>query len=128
SGVHTESGCQTPSSGPPPRCMTWCWYHATIGVFPAMLSMCGCRMTDPTPWYVAHTKPRQERTAAEQLRRQDFEVYLPLFKVFCEPGRRRRASTAAAASAHVPGGPGPGAGSPADQGVPTLTAHEPMFP
>ncbi|MGB3423210.1 MAG: transcriptional activator RfaH [Castellaniella sp.] len=59
----------------------------------------------PTAWYVAHTKPRQERTAAEQLRRQDFEVYLPLFKVFREPGRRRRATD-----------------------DPALTAHEPMFP
>ncbi len=59
----------------------------------------------PTAWYVAHTKPRQERTAAEQLRRQDFEVYLPLFKVFCEPGRRQRAAS-----------------------DPALTGHEPMFP
>ncbi|WP_368639849.1 transcription termination/antitermination NusG family protein [Castellaniella ginsengisoli] len=57
-----------------------------------------------TAWYVAHTKPRQESTAAEQLRRQDFEVYLPLFKVFREPGRRHRASD------------------------PALIAHEPMFP
>lgn len=58
----------------------------------------------PSAWYVAHTKPRQERTAAEQLRRQDFEVYLPLFKVFREPGRRRCTSD------------------------PAPTAHEPMFP
>lgn len=36
-------------------------------------------------WYVAHTKPRQESTAREQLLRQDFEVYLPLFKVFKKP-------------------------------------------
>ena len=50
-------------------------------------------MTDSTAWYVAHTKPRLERAAAEQLQRQDFEVYLPLFKTFCEPGRRRRAAT-----------------------------------
>ena len=90
--------------------------------------MAGTLTDTGASWYVAHTKPRQERTAAEQLRRQDFEVYLPLFKVFCEPGRRRRASAAAAASAHVPGGPGLGAGSSADQGAQTLTAHEPMFP
>lgn len=51
-------------------------------------------------WYVVHTKPRQESVAREQLLRQDFEVYLPLFKVFRKP----RAA---------PGG---------------LTAHEPMFP
>ncbi len=58
----------------------------------------------PAAWYVAHTKPRQERTAAEQLRRQDFEVYLPLFKVFREPGRRLCTSD------------------------PAPIAHEPMFP
>lgn len=63
------------------------------------------RIDMSTAWYVAHTKPRQERTAAEQLRRQDFEVYLPLFKVFREPGRRRRAAE-----------------------DPALTAREPMFP
>ncbi len=68
-----------------------------------------------TAWYVAHTKPRQERTAAEQLRRQDFEVYLPLFKVFREPGRRR-------ATAALQSGPFALASAPA------LTAHEPMFP
>jgi transcriptional antiterminator RfaH len=78
----------------------------------------------PAPWYVAHTKPRQERTAAEQLRRQDFEVYLPLFKTFCEPGRRRRPSAAAAASTHTPASPGTGASG----GQVTLTTHEPMFP
>ncbi|MGB6008149.1 transcription termination/antitermination protein NusG [Castellaniella sp.] len=38
-----------------------------------------------TVWYVAHTKPRQESMAREQLLRQDFEVYLPLFKVFKKP-------------------------------------------
>ncbi|WP_368642641.1 transcription termination/antitermination NusG family protein [Castellaniella ginsengisoli] len=72
----------------------------------------------PSAWYVAHTKPRQERTAAEQLRRQDFEVYLPLFKVFREPGRRRRAAVAPTPS-------DPASTAAAD---PALTAREPMFP
>lgn len=72
----------------------------------------------PAAWYVAHTKPRQERTAAEQLRRQDFEVYLPLFKVFREPGRRHRASAA------------PPPSDPANTAAadPAPIAHEPMFP
>ncbi len=74
----------------------------------------------PAAWYVAHTKPRQERTAAEQLRRQDFEVYLPLFKVFREPGRRHRASAAL-----LPSDP---AGAAAITADPAPIAHEPMFP
>jgi len=37
---------------------------------------------DPIPWYVAHTKPRQERVAQENLLRQGYGVYLPLLKVF----------------------------------------------
>ncbi|MHA3904176.1 transcription termination/antitermination protein NusG [Castellaniella sp. WN] len=78
----------------------------------------------PSAWYVVHTKPRQERTAAEQLRRQDFEVYLPLFKVFREPGRRRASATACAAPE-----PAIGAGvQPGAHADPALTAHEPMFP
>lgn len=39
-------------------------------------------MNDSTPWYVAHTKPRQERVAQENLLRQGYGVYLPLLKVF----------------------------------------------
>ena len=31
-------------------------------------------------WYAIHTKPRQEEHAAEHLRRQEFEVYLPKIK------------------------------------------------
>lgn len=34
------------------------------------------------PWYVAHTKPRQERVAQEHLLRQGYSVYLPLLKTF----------------------------------------------
>lgn len=75
----------------------------------------------PTAWYVVHTKPRQERTAAEQLLRQDFEVYLPLFKVFRDPGRRRRASVAPPS---LPSSD-PACAAAAD---PALIAHEPMFP
>ena len=31
-------------------------------------------------WYAIHTKPRQETVAAENLRRQEFEIYLPRIK------------------------------------------------
>jgi transcriptional antiterminator RfaH len=63
-----------------------------------------------------HTKPRQESLARDQLLRQDFEVYLPLFKVFRKPRAAARRTPAmvestARASAAAP-----------------LTAHEPMFP
>ena len=34
----------------------------------------------PLPWYVAYTKPRQERIALENLEQQQFNTYLPLFK------------------------------------------------
>ena len=57
------------------------------------------------PWYVAHTKPRQEATALENLRRQAFDVYLPMFKTFKVP-RRGRAQPAGEA----------------------MTGTEPMFP
>lgn len=60
--------------------------------------------TDP-PWYVAHTKPRQEALALDNLQRQGFEAYLPMFKVFRKPRR------------------GAAAGD-----VANLTAAEPMFP
>jgi transcriptional antiterminator RfaH len=33
------------------------------------------------PWYVVHTKVRQEQTACENLARQSFAVYLPRIKV-----------------------------------------------
>lgn len=33
------------------------------------------------PWYVAHTKVRQEQTACENLARQGYKVYLPRIKV-----------------------------------------------
>lgn len=33
------------------------------------------------PWYVVHTKVRQEQTACENLRRQGFAVYLPRIKI-----------------------------------------------
>lgn len=47
-------------------------------------------MTAPTaelPWYVAHTKPRQEAVALDNLLRQGFDAYLPMFKVFRKPRR-----------------------------------------
>src|SRR5690554_2995743 len=37
------------------------------------------------PWHVAYTKPRQENIAKDNLERQGFEVYLPLFKTFKKP-------------------------------------------
>ena len=40
------------------------------------------------PWYVAHTKPRQERIALENLARQGYAVYLPQLKVL--KGQRSR--------------------------------------
>lgn len=33
-------------------------------------------------WYVVHSKPRQEKTASEQLQNQDFIVYLPMCKAY----------------------------------------------
>jgi transcriptional antiterminator RfaH len=33
-----------------------------------------------TPWYLAYTRPRMEETAAFNLERQGFEIYLPMFK------------------------------------------------
>ena len=39
-------------------------------------------MVNSIPWYVAHTKPRQEYLAQEHLLRQGYGVYLPLLKVF----------------------------------------------
>lgn len=53
-------------------------------------------------WYVAYTKPRQERAALEQLQRQDFEVYLPLFRIFRKPGRQAAAEAAGIAVVHEP--------------------------
>lgn len=42
-------------------------------------------------WYVAYTKPRQERIALENLERQGFQAYLPMFKMFRKPRRGRPA-------------------------------------
>ena len=39
-------------------------------------------MDNPASWYVAHTKPRQEHIARENLLRQNYNVYLPLLKIF----------------------------------------------
>lgn len=43
-----------------------------------------------TPWYVAHTKPRQEQAARENLVRQGYGVYLPQLKVLKNAGRAQR--------------------------------------
>lgn len=34
------------------------------------------------PWYVVHTKPRQEQLALENLKRQAYQCYLPQIKLF----------------------------------------------
>ncbi len=47
-------------------------------------------------WYLAHTKPKQETTAAEQLARQGYEIYLPLYKTWSRPTFRRAVPAAAA--------------------------------
>ena len=77
-----------------------------------------------TVWYVAHTKPRLEHVALEQLQRQDFEVYLPMFRTFKKPTRR------SAARAGHPASAGHGAASrpvlAGPEGVQIV--HEPMFP
>lgn len=43
------------------------------------------------PWYVAHTKPRHEHIAQENLLRQGYNVYLPLMKVFKSVRNRQEA-------------------------------------
>jgi len=42
------------------------------------------------PWYVAHTKPRQEWVALENLARQGYGVYLPRLKVLKRPRNRQQ--------------------------------------
>ncbi|MDN5843369.1 MAG: transcriptional activator RfaH [Alcaligenaceae bacterium] len=61
--------------------------------------------TTELPWYVAHTKPRQEAVALDNLLRQGFEAYLPMFKIFKKPRRGTAAN-----------------------GESDLTGTEPMFP
>lgn len=48
-------------------------------------------MDELAPWYVAHTKPRQEYIAQENLLRQGYRVYLPLMKVFKSVRNRQEA-------------------------------------
>jgi len=43
------------------------------------------------PWYVAHTKPRQEHIAQENLLRQGYGVYLPWLNVFKSVRNRQEA-------------------------------------
>lgn len=43
------------------------------------------------PWYVVHTKVRQEQTACENLTRQGFAVYLPRIKVLKRSRGRQQA-------------------------------------
>lgn len=63
-------------------------------------------LQSPQTWHVAYTKPRQERIALENLQRQGFDAYLPLFKVY----KKRRRAGVAKADANG------------------LLVHEPMFP
>ena len=41
-----------------------------------------------SPWYVAHTKPRQESTAVANLQRQGYKTYVPM--LYCSKKRRGR--------------------------------------
>lgn len=46
-------------------------------------------------WYVAYTRPQQESVAATHLREQGFQAYLPMFKVFVAPGKRKATANTA---------------------------------
>ena len=84
----------------------------------------------PAAWYVVYTKPRQERVALEQLVHQDFEVYLPLFRMLRKPGRQTTASSATSMSAATAANREPSGGVPGSAGAAAGIAvvHEPMFP
>lgn len=56
-----------------------------------------------------------EHVALEQLLRQDFEAYLPMFRVFKKPGRRGKAVA-------------PGGLPPSSAAEDALVTREPMFP
>ncbi|TEA70053.1 transcriptional activator RfaH [Allopusillimonas soli] len=45
-------------------------------------------------WYVAYTEPRREALAQQHLQRQQFEVYLPLYRVMTRRTRTAQARTA----------------------------------
>lgn len=78
-------------------------------------------------WYVVHTKPRLEAEAQKQLLRQEFDIYLPLFRVYRKPRKARAAVGPGAGLRQAPapaglnGGRAPGAES-------DLVTREPMFP
>src|SRR6185312_16961805 len=84
----------------------------------------------PAAWYVVYTKPRQERVALEQLEHQDFEVYLPLFRVLRKPGRQATANSATSMSAATAANREPSGGAPgsAEAVAGIAIVHEPMFP
>lgn len=46
-------------------------------------------------WYVAYTKPSQEKTALEQSARQGYETYLPLYKKWPEVTSKQSTATVA---------------------------------
>lgn len=56
---------------------------------PDVLSACDTGLS--RPWYVVHTKVRQEQTACENLLRQGFAVYLPRIKVLKRSRGRQQA-------------------------------------
>lgn len=62
----------------------------------------GLPAPDPTRWYLAFSKPKQEDIARVQLLSQGFEAYVPMFKKVVRAGGQTR-------------------------GLPTVV-HEPMFP
>lgn len=49
-------------------------------------------------WYLAYTKPQQEAVAADQLARQGYGVYLPLYKTWPKAGGKRAAAGSAGAA------------------------------
>lgn len=75
-------------------------------------------------WYLAYTKPSQERIAAEHLARQGYESYLPLYKKWPKTSSKRTNAAPATPKTSL-------AVSPASSGFtagPPGASFEPMFP
>ncbi|MGB4346461.1 MAG: transcriptional activator RfaH [Burkholderiaceae bacterium] len=53
-------------------------------------------------WYLAYTKPRQEAVAADQLARQGYGVYLPLYKTWPKTGLKKTGLAPSAGVAFEP--------------------------
>lgn len=70
-------------------------------------------------WYIAYTKPRQEYVAEVNLNQQDFQTYLPLFKVFRKTSGQSAGMDGTAEQSVADG---------AKADTAAVTAFEPMFP